>query len=149
MMDKIIKESVTLDCLKDEAFEMFISNSRLESWLTSKADVDPQEGGKYELFWVPDDPENDSTIGCKVLMIDKPDILNFEWKGPKQYSRFMNSVRPLTNVTVIFNEQGKKTHVTLIHTGWRDTDEWEEARQFFIKAWKGAFAQLEKLVNEG
>lgn len=146
-MDKIIIETVTLNCSIEKAFEIFTSNKHLESWLTAKADVEPQVGGKYELFWEPDDPKNNSTIGCKILAIDKPNYLNFEWKGPKQYKHFMNNVRPLTNVTVIFTTQGDQTRVTLIHTGWRDTDDWEQARQYFVNAWKGAFSQLEKYVN--
>ncbi len=146
-MDNIIVETVVLNCLKGKAFEMFTSNKGLESWLTVKADVQPQPGGKYELFWEPADPQNNSTIGCKVLAIDKPNFLNFEWKGPKQYKHFMNNAMPLTNVTVIFTALGDRTRVSLIHTGWRDTKDWEEARRYFIKAWKGGFSQLEKYVN--
>jgi uncharacterized protein YndB with AHSA1/START domain len=146
-MDKIIIQETTLNCLANKAFEMFTSKQGLESWLTLKADIEPRVGGKYELFWEPDDPENNSTIGCKILAIDKPNFLNFEWRGPKQYKHFMNNVRPLTNVTVIFKEQGDRTRVTLIHTGWRDPNDWEQARQYFINAWNGAFKQLEKYVN--
>ncbi len=148
-MDKIIIETAVLNfSTKDKAFEMFTTNKNLENWLTAKANAEAKIGGKYELFWEPDDPENNSTIGCKILAIDSPNFLNFEWKGPKQFKHFMNDVRPLTNVTVIFTEQGDRILVTLIHTGWRDTDEWEQARQYFINAWKGAFSQLEKYVNE-
>jgi uncharacterized protein YndB with AHSA1/START domain len=146
-MDKIIVETATLECSEEKSFEMFTANKNLESWLTVKADVEPRVGGKYELFWEPNDPENNSTKGCKVLAMDKPNFLNFEWRGPKHYKHFMNSARPLTNVTVIFTAQGDRTVVTLIHTGWRDTADWEQARQYFINAWKGAFNQLEKLVN--
>ncbi len=146
-MDKIIIESTTLNCLKEKAFELFITNKGLESWLTVKADVEPYVGGKYELFWEPDTPEDNSTIGCKILAIVKPNYLNFEWKGPKHYKHFMNDAQPLTNVTVIFTAKANQTMVTLIHTGWRGTSDWEEARQYFINAWKGAFKQLEELVN--
>ena len=59
----------------------------------------------------------------------------------------MNNVRPLTNVTVIFIPQGDQTNVTSVHTGWRNTDECEQAREYFVNAWKGAFSQLEKYVN--
>ncbi len=133
-MDKLIVETAKLNCSTEKAFEMFTFNKNLESWLTVKADVEPQIGGKYELFWEPDDPENNSTIGCKILAIDQPTYLNFEWRGPKQFTHFMNNVRPLTNVTVIFTAQGDQTRVTLIHTGWRDTGDWEQARHYFINA---------------
>jgi uncharacterized protein YndB with AHSA1/START domain len=107
-------------------------------------------GGKYELFWTPQDPDptNNSTYGCKVLAVELPYYLNIEWKGNAEQKEFMNNVRPLTNVTVLLSRlDNKKTKVTLIHTDWRKDDNWKAARQYFIKAWTGAFKQLEELVN--
>jgi len=147
-MDKIILQTAILNCTKERAFEMFTDNKHLESWLTKKADVEPETGGKYELFWRPEDPENDSNIGCKILALEKPDYLNFEWKGPKIYKHFMNNVRPLTNVTVLFNSKNDNTKVTIIHTGWRDMENWEQARQYFVNAWEGVFKQLAKYIND-
>jgi uncharacterized protein YndB with AHSA1/START domain len=146
-MDPIITQSANLNTTAEEAFKMFTENELLESWLTLKADVAPEPGGKFELFWEPDDPENNSTIGCKVLAVESPHFISFEWKGPKQYKHFMNDAQPLTNVTVTFTPIEKGTKVTLIHTGWRDTANWEEARHYFVNAWDGAFRKLEKLVN--
>lgn len=146
-MDSIIVQKATLNITPENAFRMFTKNELLESWLTLKADVEPVTGGKYELFWKPADPQNDSTIGCKVLAVDAPIFINFEWKGPKQYKHFMNNGKPLTNVTVLFTPLEGRTKVTLVHTGWRVSEEWEEARQYFINAWTGAFKQLEKVVN--
>lgn len=147
-MDKLILFAVVLNCPPEKAFEFFTSAEHLEKCLTVKADVEAKVGGKYELFWEPDDPENNSTTGCKILALDAPYLINFEWKGPKQYQHFMNTRRPLTNVTVAFTPMGSKTKVTLIHTGWGETPEWEEARQFFVNAWQGALAQLQKQTNE-
>jgi uncharacterized protein YndB with AHSA1/START domain len=147
-MDKIIIETATLNCSQQKAFEMFTDNAQLEKWLTLKANVEPEVGGKYELFWEPNDPENNSTKGCKILAIEKPYLINFEWRGPIQFKNFMNNVRPLTNVTVVFFPRDEQTQIRLIHSGWRDTNEWEEARHYFIKAWKGAFENLEKAAAQ-
>lgn len=147
-MDLIIVQTAHLKTSPENSFRMFTENELLESWLTEKAVVEPKQGGKYELFWEPDDPENNSTAGCRVLAVARPDFINFEWKGPKQYKYFMNEVQPLTNVTVVFTPRVEGTKVTLIHTGWRASAEWEEARQYFINAWGGAFKKLEKSVNK-
>jgi len=146
-MNKIIIQTAMLNCSQEKAFDIFTVNSYLESWLTEKADVEAMPGGKYELFWEPDDPENNSNIGCKILAVEKPTYLNFEWKGPKQFKHFMNTADPLTNVTVIFIPKNNKTDVVLIHTGWRNSEEWEQARQYFINAWNGAFDKLTKYVK--
>ena len=117
------------------------------TWLARKAEVEPEVGGKYELFWDESDPENNSTIGCKLLALENPHYVNFEWKGPKKYKSVINTARPLTNVTVVFSALGLTTQVTLIHTGWRDSCDWEEARRFFGLAWSGALEKLETYVN--
>ena len=112
------------------------------------ADVEPKVGGKYEPFWNPEDRENDSTIGCKVLAITPGRLLCFEWKGPKQFKHFMNVVRPLTNVVVFFVPHPEGSEIHLLHTGWRDTAEWEEARRWFDKAWAMALSELQKYAGE-
>jgi uncharacterized protein YndB with AHSA1/START domain len=151
MTDKIIISNVILYCTIDSAFNYFAENDLLTKWLTNKADVEMKVGGKYELFWTPQDPDplNNSTYGCKVLAVDRPYYLNIEWRGNAEQKEFMNNVRPLTNVTILFSQlDNKMTKVSLIHTGWRQGDNWEAARQYFIKAWTGSFRQLESIVNE-
>jgi hypothetical protein len=51
-------------------------------------------------------------------------------------------------VVAFFIPYLEKTEVHLLHTGWRDTAEWEEARQWFDKAWAMALSELQKYVNE-
>jgi uncharacterized protein YndB with AHSA1/START domain len=147
-MDKVIFKSAELNCSQTHAFEMFTVNDQLEKWLARKAEVEPKAGGKYELFWNPAVPEVDSTIGCKVLAIDAPNFINFEWKGARQHKDFMNAARPLTNVSVFFLPVSiNQTKVLIIHTGWRDSKEWDEARSWFETAWQDTLTQLEKILN--
>lgn len=145
-MDKLIQQSVFLPCSPEIAFQMFTVNRHLEQWLTQEADVEPVAGGKYELFWAPNDKENDSTIGCKVLAVEPNKLLSFEWKGTRKLKHVMNEVRPLTHVMVFFLPQAEGTEIHLLHTGWRDTPEWEEAKQFFTMAWNMSFQSLQKYL---
>lgn len=150
-MNKILHLLVQLSCDIHEAFRMFTVNELLQSWLTGIADVEPKLGGKYELFWDRDNKENNSTIGCRITAIEEDKFLAFEWKGPTQFKHFMNNIVPLTHVVVFFllHKEGNKpcTEVHLIHSGWGESAEWEEARTWFDKAWKAAFIRLEKSVD--
>lgn len=151
-MDKIIHHSVRLNCDTEQSFKMFTVNEHLESWLTTIAEVEPRVGGKYELFWNPEDRENDSTLGCTITAFKPGRFLSFEWKGPKQYKHFMNNTDPLTHVVVFFiscnegNSVNACTDVHVIHSGWRSSPEWEEARLWFEKAWNDALEELRKKV---
>ncbi len=142
-MDKIIYQVTWLQCDPLKAFDLFTVNEHLEKWLTQEADVELKVGGKHELFWNPEDKEHDSTYGCKILGVHPGAFLCFEWKGPKQFT-FMNEVRPLTQVVVSFIPCRGGTDIHLVHTGWRDTPEWEKARLWFDKAWAAAFLELQK-----
>ena len=143
-MKKIIHQAISLPCDPFKAFFWFTRNNLLESWLTTIAEVEPIIGGKYELFWNPADRENDSTIGCKVTGIEPGQFISFNWKGPKKFKHFMNNVRPLTNVAIFLVPHPTGTEVHLLHTGWRDSAEWEEARQWFDKAWVKALSELDR-----
>lgn len=144
--DKIIHVSVRLRADAHRAYEMFTVGELLQSWLAPVAEVLPRVGGRYELFWQPDDRENNSTIGCRITALEPGRFLSFEWKGPVQFKQFMNEADPLTHVVVFFisGKDGSAdwTDVHLIHSGWRSTDEWEEARKWFEVSWRGAFTAL-------
>ena len=151
-MNRILYHSTQLKCDLRQAFKMFTSNEHLQSWLAEIADVDPTMGGKYELFWDPDDREDNSTSGCKITAIERHKFLAFEWTGPKQFKHFMNKANPLTHVVVFFLSCDEMvvdpcTEVHLIHSGWGDSAEWEEARQWFKKAWDSSFDRLRLCVR--
>lgn len=147
-MDNIIHRSLKLHCNSQRAFKFFTDNKSLEKWLVDLAEVEPALGGKYELFWEPDDRENNSTIGCKVTALEPNQLIAFEWRSPKQYKHFANNADPLTHVVVSFYPESEWTIVHMVHSGWRRTPEWEEARQWQDRAWGVAFSELEKKVNE-
>lgn len=149
-MGKTITQSARLHCTIERAFAMFTQNEQLQTWLTRSANVEPVVGGSYELFWDLDDPETNSTLGCKITALEPDALLAFEWKGPPAF-RFMNEVDPLTHVAVFFAPCSEVltpcTDVYLLHSGWGSSAEWEEARVYFVRAWENTFAELETLIN--
>jgi uncharacterized protein YndB with AHSA1/START domain len=145
-MDKIIHLSAKLHCTVPNAFKLFTDNRLLETWLTNVAEVEPFVGGKYELFWNPEDRENDSTIGCKVTACQPDELIAFEWRSPKQFKHFANHADPLTHVLVAFIPIGDWTNLHIIHSGWRSSPEWDTARQWQERAWSLALRTLEQQV---
>lgn len=152
MAEKVVHRSIKLNCDAEKAFDMFTVNEHLESWLTEIAEVEPIPGGKYELFWDPDDRQNNSTIGCRITLIEEGKYVAFEWKGPKQFKHFMNTAVPLTHVVVFFlpcadSDTSPCTEVHVIHSGWRDSAEWHQARSYFDKAWQIGLEKLKETLN--
>jgi len=149
-MQNIIQIEIELNCGVHETFNFFTVNEKLESWLPEKAEVEPKVGGKYELFWDPQNREINSTIGCKITSIENDKYLSFEWKGPERFQSFMNFCDPLTHVVVVFSsfsDEPKKTTLFLFHSGWRDDPEWQKARDYFKNAWSDALTNLKEKLS--
>jgi uncharacterized protein YndB with AHSA1/START domain len=146
-MDQVIHLSRVFAVDAHHAFEMFTVNAKLQTWLTEVAEVELRVGGRYELFWQPDDRENNSTIGCRITAFEADQFLSFEWRSPKQFKHFANQADPLTHVVVFFIPVEKGTQVHLIHSGWRSSPEWIEAMQWQERAWRVAFDTLEKVTG--
>ena len=146
--DKVIHLSTLLPVVPAEAYSYFSQSHQLQSWLAPSADVEARVGGKYELFWEPDDRENNSTIGCRVTAISPGQMLAFQWRSPVQFKSFANTADPLTHVVVSFVPEGSGTRVHLLHSGWRSSREWEEARAWQERAWTLAFGELERMAAE-
>ena len=143
-MDKIIHCQARLRCSPERAFDYFTDEKLLESWLCLKAEVEAEIGGRYFLFWEPDDRENNSTLGCRITALEKPNLLAFEWRGPKQFKHFANDADPLTHGAVFFLPVSEGTDVHVLHTGWRSSPEWEEHRVWQENAWKYTLKALQQ-----
>jgi len=120
----------------------------LTSWLTKKATVRAELGGSYELFWEPENPERNSTLGCKITALEPEKLLRFTWRGPPQYAHLMNvGDPPPTFVVVKFENNNGMTKVHFEHDGWGEGKDWTNARSWQEKAWLGAFEQLTKMLS--
>jgi uncharacterized protein YndB with AHSA1/START domain len=141
--DRVVHVTTLLAVPPARAFEYFTRTDLLTAWLTAAAEVEPRVGGKYELFWEPSDRESNSTVGCRITALQADELLAFQWRSPRQFKAFANGADPLTHVVVVFIREGTGTRIHLVHSGWRSSPEWEEARTWQERAWSGAFKELE------
>ncbi len=130
---------------RDRVWRMWTTPEGLCSWLCLRADVEPRVGGPFELFFNPDEskPESDSTIGCKVLSVDQPRLLVFDWRGADEVAEVMNAPdAPPTQCQVELLPRPTGTRLRLTHSDWGDGPGWEEARAWFDRAWSDALERL-------
>lgn len=144
--DRVVRVTAVVPVSPTRAFAYFTRADLLTTWLTAAAEVEPEVGGKYELFWNPRDREVDSTIGCRITALIADELVAFQWRGPKTFRSFANGADPLTHVVVAFVPAGAGTRVHLVHSGWRSDPAWEEARMWQERAWSGAMRALERVA---
>jgi uncharacterized protein YciI len=75
-------------------------------------------------------------------------MLSFEWNAPPRIPAIRNG--PRTFVVVQFASAGeRRTHVKLTHAGWGLGPDWDEAIQYFEKAWTVVLERLAKRFVDG
>ena len=148
-LDESINLSAWLGCNVEQAFEMFTNKKHLQSWLPIVADIEPKEGGKYEISWTKEKP----SIGTKILIYKPNKCLTFECKGSSDKLPLDSSLLD-TEVTIYFlpmdcNEMSEEqfTEVRLILTTFNDMDNDDEIKIWFESTWANAFEKLIEYVN--
>ncbi len=144
--DRVIHVIIRLPVSPREAFDWFCLDEHLQAWLAPVTRVEATPGGAYELYWNPNDPKVDSTIGCRITVFQPGEVLGFQWRSPRQFKALANAADPLTHVLVAFSAEHGSTRVHLVHTGWRSDPDWEAAAAWQEQAWRKAFKALDAAV---
>lgn len=127
-----------------QVFDAWLKPNLLECWLTRKAHVQPTVGGAYELFWDPEHPDHNSTLGCRITDLVPNAEISFNWKGPEEYADIMGEK---TRVFVRLEPCAEGTLLRFVHTGWGAGARWEKARQWQAEAWKEAIENLKNMLE--
>ena len=151
-MNSVIHRSAQIACSPERAYQHFTQNPLLESFFTVKAEVEPKVGGKYELDWDPSTTPEQATIGCRITALAEMRLLAFDWKGPPPYAEVMNGADPLTHVVISFfpgnSPDEGKCHVHIVHSGWGSGEQWQQAREYFDRAWGMVLKSLASKIAE-
>ncbi len=125
-------------------WQMWTNPEQVSTWLAASATIEPRLGGAFELFW-DETPEHNSTLGCTVTAIEPYTRLSFTWRGPEH----LESLMPAGSTAVELRFTGDHLTSTLYlhHTGWGSGQDWAEAREWQLEAWKNALGGLKALVE--
>jgi len=127
----------------DKVWKAWTSEKETSSWLAQKSRVVFEEGKPYEFFW-DDDPEKDSTIGCKLLKIDDRKGLSFEWQGKTEFLDMFSEPYGKTIVDVEFAEKVNCVNVKVIQEETGDLKNWNDYDEWMAEAWDYALLCLKK-----
>jgi len=128
-----------------------VEPSQAEVWFAAAAKISAERGGAYELFWQPDTPEHNSTIGCRITAIAPCRYLAFIWRGPDVLRTIMNEGNPPpppTHVTITLSPTAIGTDVGVRHSGFGHDDGWPEAVTWHERSWTACLDNLEALLSD-
>ncbi len=108
-----IRHETVVDAPASRVFEVLINPDELDRWIATKATVEPQIGGKYDIGW------GEYTAGVKIVDLVPNQKLSISTPEDPTYG---NKNRTETIMTWILEESDGKTRLTFIHSGF-DVDE--------------------------
>lgn len=148
-MVKTIQSEGIIAAERDLVWLAWTENDRITKWFAPAATIDAQEGGAFELFFVPSNREIMNTKGCTFLQVEPKKRLSFTWKGPDDFADLMNREDSLTQVTVTFEERDDQTSVVVQHSGWGEGEDWDKAYAWHQMAWKQVLGSLQAAFETG
>jgi uncharacterized protein YndB with AHSA1/START domain len=162
--DRTVFAETVVNAPAAEVYALWTSPAGVTKFFAPKAEIDSRVGGDYNIIFEPDmDPDGSSygTKGARILRLDAPRSLSFEWitftadaqmpglPGPPAVPAAERNAVPLpTWVEITFEPIGNdssRTRVRLAHYGFRHGGKWDESFAFFERAWAGVLKSLAAL----
>lgn len=132
--EPIIRGEVVVDATLDEVWEALTTEAGIRSFFAPAGNVDLRVDGPYEILFDPDAPPGErGAEGMRVLAFQPKTMLAFTWNAPPHLPEVRGQ---LTHVLIrLRRREDGRTQVTLVHSGWGEGGQWDEAFAYFERAW--------------
>jgi uncharacterized protein YndB with AHSA1/START domain len=123
MDQHLVEQQRRISAPVDRVWDALVDPQQVGIWAAAKANISPVRGGEYELFWRPETPESQSTIGCRITAISPGRYLAFTWRGPDELGALMNEgdpPPPPTHVTITLSGASGGTDLQVRHVGFQE-----------------------------
>ena len=104
------------------------------TFFSPAARIVAEPNGPYEILFNPDAPDGtQGAEGMRVLAVQSPTFLSFTWNAPPHLPN-VRGHRTHVEVRLTSIDEAH-THVQLSHGGWGEGGQWDEAFDYFSRAW--------------
>jgi len=140
-MERVIHKEIVVPAPASRVWDAWTTREGVTSFFAPRANLELAIGGPYEmLFDLAASPGSQGSEGCKILSYLPQEMLSFDWNAPPQCP---NVRRERTWVVVQLEPQGAEaTKVKVTHLGWQEGEEWEQAFDYFVRAWRVVLGRL-------
>lgn len=146
---RILRKQTVASVSAETAWKTWTTTEGVASFFAPKASIEARVGGRYELLFDLQAPRGfQGTEGCKVLSIDPPKNLAFEFLAPPE---FPNARRIPTRVDLVLEQVlgGGLLKINITHSGFSEGEEWDESLEFFNWDWDLVLGRLQYRLFAG
>lgn len=133
-LNRVIRGEVVVEADLDAVWDAWTTEDGIASFFAPACNIDLRVGGRYEILFDPGaEPGNRGAEGVVILALQPGRMLAFTWNAPPRMPEIR---KQWTHVVVRFQPVGdERTKITLFHDGWGEGPEWDEAFEYFNRAW--------------
>lgn len=136
-LDRNIYIETIIEAPVTQVWETWTTKEGLESFLAPACNIDLRVDGTLDVFFFPEAPVGQrGAEGLRILSVLPNKMFSFTWNNPPDMPEIRGQY---THVILKFFSVGAAndhTKLVLIHDGWGDGEIWDQAYQYFIKAWR-------------
>lgn len=134
-MERRLSAQVDVPAALEQVWEAWTTEDGARTFFAPACRIDLRPGGAYEmLFDLEAEPGLQGGEGLQLLAVQPMAMLSFTWNAPPELPEVR---RQRTHVTVRFSRiESGATRVWLTHDGWGSGDEWNQAYDYFARAWR-------------
>lgn len=133
--ERVILGEVIVDAPPSQVWDAWTTSEGAETFFAPICKIDPRPGGSYEMYFdLEAEPGKKGAEGMILMALQPEQMLSFTWNAPPHLSEVRGQ---MTHVTVRLEQiEGSKTRVVLRHDGWGNGGQWDQAYEYFERAWK-------------
>lgn len=136
-LDRNIFIETVINAPVQDVWKVWTTKSGLESFLASECQIDLRVDGTLDIYFRPEAPAGQrGAEGLRILSVQPNKMFSFSWKNPPELPEIRNQQTHVTLKFFPYGNSNKKTKLVLIHDGWGDGELWDQAYQYFVKAWR-------------
>jgi uncharacterized protein YndB with AHSA1/START domain len=132
--DRRIRGEVIVSAEAEAVWEAWTTPDGITSFFAPACNVALEVDGRYEILFAPHaQPGSRGSEDARILALQPLKMLSFTWNAPP-HLREVRQQR--THVVVRLHPLSDgQTRVTLVHDGWGEGGEWDQAYEYFVRAW--------------
>lgn len=146
MTGRIIHYEIEVNAPLEKIWNAWTTSEGITLFFSPKACVELWPGGKFEMYFMLDNPEGlQGSEDCKVLSYLPMKMLSFSWNAPPDNPTVR---KERTWVVLQFEESASgSVHVTFDNLGYLNGPDWDRAYDYFVRAWKSVLDSLKRSLE--
>lgn len=133
-VERAVRAEIVVPAPVEQVWEAWTTPEGARTFFAPDCNIELRVGGPYEIFFNPEAEEGKrGGDGMIVLAFQPQRMLSFTWNAPLS----LPTVRgQMTHVSVhLCPTTQQETYVVLVHDGWGEGGEWDDAFNYFTEAW--------------